>query len=131
MNRVQQMELQIQSMIQELQNERTRTAKAEDERSVLIKTLGTRGSTTDIVDMKGIGQPFKLTGKPDQDFAEWTHKVKTFLSAKYNDAILYPLQWSARQKKVIVEKDPDNLDRLIAWNSVFGEAADDVDRVPA
>eukprot|EP00975_Prorocentrum_lima_P052823 11073066-Prorocentrum_lima.AAC.1 len=43
----------------------------------------------EIVDIRGVGQPFKFSGKceskgvPEQDFAEWSLKMMTFLKAKF------------------------------------------------
>ena len=36
----------------------------------------------EMVDAKGIGQPFKYSGSERQDFAEWSSKKRTFLKAK-------------------------------------------------
>ena len=66
-----------------LQFESARAQQAEQERSALIQSLGAmrtnRGDA--MVDTKGIGQPF--TQKvADDDFSEWTHKVRTFMLCK-------------------------------------------------
>ena len=78
---------------------------AEQERSALIQTLGAmrtdRGGA--MVDTTGIGQPFMLKGAADQDFSEWTHKVRTFMLARFGDHILTALTWSARQRKIVVK----------------------------
>ena len=44
-----------------------------------------------MVDTKGIGQPFTLKGGADHDFGEWTHKVLTFMLARFGDEILTAL----------------------------------------
>ena len=41
-----------------------------------------------MVDTKGIGQPFTLKGGADDDFGERTHKVRTFMLARFGDEIL-------------------------------------------
>ena len=71
----------------QLQFESARAQQAEQERSTLIQSLGTmrtnRGDA--MVDTKGIGQPFTLKGGADDDFGEWTHKVRTFMLASFGD----------------------------------------------
>jgi len=37
---------------------------------------------SDILDNRGVGQPFKYTDKKDQDFAKWNRKSRTFVGAK-------------------------------------------------
>ena len=41
-----------------------------------------------MVDTKGISQPFMLKGTADQDFGEWTHKVRTVMLGRFGDQIL-------------------------------------------
>ena len=69
----------------QLQIEQTRAMAAEQERSTLIQTLGTmrtdRGGA--MVDTQGIGEPIMLKGTAEQDFGEWTHKVRTFMLARF------------------------------------------------
>ena len=36
-----------------------------------------------MVETKGISQPFTLKGGAEQDFDEWTHKVRTFMLARF------------------------------------------------
>ena len=45
-----------------------------------------------IVDTKDIGQPIKMNGSrdKDEDFAEWTCKVKRFVLAKFGSGKLEP-----------------------------------------
>ena len=68
----------------QLQIESARGQKAEQERSALIQPLAAirqdRGGA--MADTKGIGQPLVLKGGADQDFGEWTHKVRTFMLAR-------------------------------------------------
>ena len=89
----------------QLQFETARARQAEQERSTLIQTLGTmrtdRGSA--MVDTKGIGQLFTLKEISDQDFGEWTHKVVTFMLARFGDDILTALIWAARQQRIVVK----------------------------
>ena len=89
----------------QLQFESARAQTGERERSALIESLGAmrtdRGDA--MVDTKGIGQSFMLKGTADQDFGEWTHKVRTFMLARFGDEILAALTWAARQRKVVVK----------------------------
>ena len=79
-----------------------------------------RGSAT--VDTKGIGQPFTLKGTSDQDFGEWTHKVRTFMLARFGDDILTALTWAARQKRIVVKICvASQRNRMISWITVFGD----------
>ena len=41
-----------------------------------------------MVGTKGISQPFTLKGIAEQEFGEWTHKVRTFMLARFGDPIL-------------------------------------------
>ena len=67
-------------------NEATaRMLRAEEERNLTLK-LAARKSE-DLVDSKGVGQPFKFSVKTGQDFSEWSHKFKAFVKAKYGDEI--------------------------------------------
>ena len=105
----------------QLQIESARAQTAEQERSALIHTLVTtrqdRGNS--VVDTKGIGQPFTLKGGADDDFGEWTHKVRTFMLARFGDEILTALTWAARVKTCVASQR----NRMISWNSVFGDQA--------
>lgn len=74
---------QLQMMMNQLADAQTRTERAEEERYLAMRMLSQRQGTEELVDTKGVGQPFKFSGKADQDFAEWDHKMKTFLRAKY------------------------------------------------
>ena len=101
---------------------------AEQERSTLIQTLGAmrtdRGGA--MVDTKEIGQPFMLKGTADQDFGEWTHKVRTFMLARFEDQILTALTWAERQRKIAVKTcAASQRDRFVPWITVFGEQGDE------
>ena len=52
-----------------------------------------------IVDSKGVGQPFKCNGGADQDFSEWSHKVTTYLKAKFGFEVEKALKWAVQQRK--------------------------------
>ena len=110
----------------QLQFESARAQQAEQERRTLIQSLGTmrtnRGDA--MVDTKGIGQPFTLKGGADDDFGEWTHKVRTFMLARFGDEILTALTWAARQQKIVVKTcAPSQRNRFVPWITVFGEQA--------
>ena len=81
----------------QLQFQSARAQQAEEKRSALIQSLGAmrtnRGDA--MVDTKGIGQPCTLKGGADDDFGEWTHKVRTFMLARFGDEILTALTWAA------------------------------------
>ena len=85
----------------QLQIESARAQTAEQERSALIQTLVTtrQERAGGMVETRGISQPFTLKGGADQDFGEWTHKVRTFMLARFGDQILTALTWAARQRK--------------------------------
>ena len=110
----------------QLQFESARAQTAEQERRGLILTLGAmRTNPGDaMIDTKGIGQPFTLKGTSDQDFGEWTHKVRTFMLARFGEDILTALTWAARQQRIVVKTcAASQRTRMISWNTVFGEQA--------
>ena len=116
----------------QLRFESARARTAEQERSALIRTLGAiridRGSSK--VDTKGTGQPFMWKGTADQDFGEWAHKMRAFMLARFGDQILTALAWAARQRKIVVKTwVASQRDRFTAWISVFGEQADEDERI--
>ena len=77
-----------------------------------------------MVDTKGIGQPFTLKGGADQDSGEWTHKVRTFMLARFGDEILTALIWAARQQRIVVKTCvASQSNRMRPWITVFGEQA--------
>ena len=77
-----------------------------------------------IIDTKGIGHPFTLKGISDQDFGEWTHKVRTLMLARFGDEILTGLTWAARQRRIVVKTCvASQRNRIRYWITVFGEQA--------
>ena len=83
-----------------------------------------------MVDTKGIGQPFMLKGTADQDFGEWTHKVRTFMLGRFGDQILGALTWASRQRKIVVKGcGPSQRNRMIPWMDVFGEGGDEENQI--
>ncbi|CAE7484287.1 unnamed protein product, partial [Symbiodinium sp. CCMP2456] len=88
-----------------------------------------------IVDSRGVGQPFKYNGGADQDFSEWSHKVTTYLKAKFGFEVEKALKWAVQQRKTVVERLPGGAlastdGRQIAFDPVYGEQADEMDRIP-
>ena len=85
-----------------------------------------------MVDTKGTGQPFTLKGGADDDFGEWSHKVRTFMLARFGDEILTALTWAARQQRIVVKTCvASERNRFIPWITVFGEhaAKDEIDNI--
>ena len=85
-----------------------------------------------MVDTRGIGQPFTPRGISDQDFGEWTHKVRTFMLARFGDEILSALTWAARQQRIVVKTcEASQRNRMTSWITVFGEQAgeDEIDNI--
>ena len=116
----------------QLQFESARAYTAERERSALIQSLG--AVRTDrhsaVVDTKGIGQSFMLKGTADQDFGEWTHKVRTFMLGMFGDHNLGALTWASRERKIVVKGcGLSQRNRFIPWTDVFGEGADAEDLI--
>ena len=116
----------MEAMETQLQVETARAHQAEQERSRLVQSMGSmrtdRGSA--FVDTKGIGQPFTLKGTSDQDFGEWTHKVRTFMLARSGDDILTALTWAARHQRIVVKTCvASQRNRAISWITVFGDQA--------
>ena len=74
---VEQMQEVLQQQAHELQVLGARRQLSKKDRG-LIQTLGAmRTNPGDaMIDTKGIGQPFTLKRTSDQDFGEWTHKVR-------------------------------------------------------
>ena len=118
----------------QLQFESARAQTAEPERSALIQTLGAmrtnRGDA--MVDTKGISQPFTLKGGADQDFGEWSHKVRTIMIARFGDDIFTALTSEARQRKIVVKTCvASKMNRPVPWITVFGEqiAEDEIEKI--
>ena len=130
LQRFQAQEARIVALETQLQNERARAQTAEHERSALIQTLVTmrqeRGGA--MVDTKGITQLMK--GGAEQDFSEWTHKVRTFMLARFGNSTLETLTWAARQRRIVVKACVQaQRDRFVPWIVVFVERADETDRI--
>ena len=127
---LQQQQSQIQALNTHVQSAETRAQNAEAERSLVIRALGSSDQSGGLIDTKGVGQPFRYSGKQDQDFAEWDHKMMTYLRAKYGASVEPVLKWASRQRLMISEKvDPSMLRRMIPWSAEFGEDADPADQV--
>ena len=132
LQQIQMLTARLTTLETQLQFESARAQTAEQERAALIQTLGTmrtnRGDA--MVDMNGIGQPFTLKGSADDDFGEWTQKVRTFMLARFGDETLTALTWAARQQRIVVETCVAlQRNRMISWNTVFGDQAaeDEID----
>ena len=105
----------------QLQIESARAQTAEQERTALIQTLAStrqeRAGGT--VEMKGISQPFALKGGAEQVFGECTHRVRTFMLARFGDQILGALTKASRQRKIgqrlrtFAERPPHTLDQCL------------------
>jgi hypothetical protein len=80
-----------------------------------------------LVDGRGVGQPFKFNGKPDQDFSEWSLKLLVYLKAKFGVEVERMMKWAAKQKKVIAMTA--DTERQVSWSAEFGVDADEIDRV--
>ncbi|CAE8638172.1 unnamed protein product, partial [Polarella glacialis] len=115
-----------------------RAEAAERERTQVIQLAASQVGRRDgdsILDGRGVGQPFKFTGKrdakgkPEQDFAAWSLKMVTFLKAKFSGDVEKVLKWASRQKKVVVDVPVAGDTRTVGYDGVYGEVADDGDRV--
>ena len=111
---------ELQSLRAEMNEVRTalvtttaRAEAAEKERSDVIRLAAQKsgGDRDDIVDGRGVGQPFKFDGRKDQngqaiqDFGEWSVKLITFLSAKLGSKVETALKWAGKQRKMIQEEE--------------------------
>ena len=126
LQQLQQQGARIAALDAQLQIESTRAQTAEQERSALIQTLVSirQERAGGMVETKGISQPVTLKGGAEQDFGEWTHKVRAFMLARFGDQILGALTWASRQRKIVIKGcGPSQRDRLIPWIHVFGEGA--------
>ena len=70
-----------------------RAEQAEKERGEVLRLAmakldGRQERPDAIVDVKGVGQPYKYAGWTDQDFSEWDYKMLTFLRAKFGEDII-------------------------------------------
>ena len=117
---------QLENVIQQLQ---PALQQAQADRTALIQALANNTKSDSIVDTKGVGQPFKYTGKKDTDFAEWVHKFTTFIEAKFSRAHVDALKWAARQRTMIVHSNPTDDPRRISYNDRYGDEADEIDKI--
>lgn len=119
----------LEGMRREMEQNNVRLQRAEEERAIALKLASQAQSAQELVDTKGVGQPFKFSGRPDQDFAEWDHKMKTFLRAKFGVEIDEVLSWAQRQRKVIVAEAEIGNIRMVGWKAKFGDDAEPEDKV--
>ena len=132
LQQIQMLTVRMAALEAQLQIESARAQTAEQERSALIQTLvtGRQDRAGGMVDPKGISQPFTLKEGADQEFGEWTHKVRTFMLAKFGDQILTALTWATEQRKIVVKNcGASQRDRFVPWITVFGEGADQEERI--
>ena len=132
LQQIQMLTVRMAALEAQLQIESARAQTAEQERSALIQTLvtGRQERAGGMVDTKGISQPFTLKEGADQEFGEWTHKVRTFMLARFGDQILTALPWAKQQRKTVVKNCvASQRDRLVPWITVFGEGADQEERI--
>ena len=118
---------QMMQLQHQLQDAFGRAARAEEERSIALRLAGSQKS--ELVDTKGVGQPFKFSGKSDQDFSEWVYKFKTFAKAKFGGDVEVVLSWAGKQRKTIVKEAHFGETKVVTWNDVFGSAADDIEKI--
>ena len=90
------------SMGQQLQDALARTAEAEKERSDALKiaaALAGNGYAAggNIVDNKGVGQPFKFNNSANSDFSEWRYKFVGYVKARYGSEIEGVLELRGRE----------------------------------
>ena len=112
---------QIDQMTEQLRSAVERADKAEADRTELMRaTIASK--SRDIVDIKGVGQPFKFSGGQDQDFQEWVHKMRTFVTASFGEAMVTALKWASQQKEII--RDLATSDREVAYHDIFGVNSD-------
>ena len=74
-----------------------RAQRVETSMSDLLKVSAaavSKAGEKDIVDGRAVGQPFKFSGKGDQDFAEWTSKFTDFIKAKIGNSGEDAFKWS-------------------------------------
>ena len=112
----------------QLQIKHTRAQTAELERSALIQTLATIRQDRGRHER---GSPIlTLKGGAEQDYSEWTHKVRTFMLERFCESILEAMTWAAGQRRISVTSCLQaQRDRLVPWNDIFGDQAVETDRV--
>ena len=123
------LQAQMEQMNVEMQQNKVRLERAEEERLIALRLASQAQSSADLVDSKGVGQPFKFNGKPEQDFSEWDHKMKTFLRAKFGVEIEEVLSWSQRQRKVVMYTVDAGSTRTVSWRDKFEDPVDAEDKV--
>ena len=65
---------------------------------------------------KRIGQPFPLKGGADDDFGEWTHKVRTFMFARFGNEIFTVLTGATKQQRIFVKTCvASQRNRFVPW----------------
>ena len=120
----------------QLQIKLARAQEAGQERSASIQspTAIRQERAGGMVETKEINQPITLNGVADQDFGEWTHKVCTFMVARFGDQVLGALIWTSRQREIVVqgcgpstEKPPQTLDRRLWRRCRWGGPIDVID----
>ena len=110
-----------------------RAETAEQDRRKMLDFMVSQKSAPDggIVDVKGVGQPFKFTGGKDQDYPEWCLKFVTFIKARYRNSsreIEEALKWAVKQKKSIVKDAVMGDTRTVSWSDRFGPGGvDEID----
>jgi hypothetical protein len=124
--------VQLTQLANQLGDATTRTSQAEEERRQALAlaasaaTSGQNGSEG-MVDGKGVGQPWKYSGKPDQDFQEWTAKFLLYVKAKFGPEVKKSMDWSKKQRKEIVGMAFN--DKQVGYEQEFGATADELDRI--
>ena len=119
---------QMNEFATQLQQAQQRVQQAEEERLLALR-LAANASRTDLIDTKGVGQPFKFSGKSDQDYGEWVHKFKTFVRAKFGVEVDSVLSWASKQRKMIVKMQSGDPSRTVSWDEEFGSSADAISQV--
>ena len=127
--RHEQTEATLAALTASLRDADARATRAEEERAAVIAMARHIQRDTDIVDVKGIGQPFKFAGKKDQDFSEWSHKLLTFIRSKFGDRVLRAMKWAARQRKTITADGILDDDRRVSYEMIFGLGANENDAI--
>ena len=122
--------MKLAEVTKELEDARQKIAEEKEMNKNMMKIaakLASKDGPDDIVDGKGVGQPFKLTGKKDQDFHEWDHKTYTFVISKLGEDFAQVLKWSKQQRVTIVPRAFKNYQ--VGYEDLFGEDADELDRI--
>lgn len=94
-----------------------------------LRLAASVGAGKDLVDTKGVGQPFKFSGKSDQDFSAWQFKFKTFVKAKFGNDVETMLNWAGRQRTTVVKEVKTGDAKSVGWSEVFGPLVDAVEQI--